>query len=242
VARLTGVREFWSLPFRVTPDTLEPRPDSETVVEAALAALDAAGVPRQRPLGLLDLGTGTGCLLLALLRELPAAWGLGVDISPGACAAAAANARSLGLARRARFRPGDWGRGLDGGFDLVVANPPYVSDGEIATLQPEVALHEPRSALAGGPDGLAGHRALAPHVARLLGDGGVAVVEFGAGPGSAHGPARPGRDRTLPGAASPVNGARTQKKWLENAAVPSSLRTVEAPDGPNDSATQRGLD
>ena len=111
VARLIGRREFWSLSLRVTPDTLDPRPDSETVVEAALAALDAAGLDRGREFRLLDLGTGTGCLLLALLRELPNAHGIGVDIEPGACATAAANAESLGLGRRAGFVTGDWGRG-----------------------------------------------------------------------------------------------------------------------------------
>ena len=181
VARLLGRREFWSLGFEVTPDTLDPRPDSETVVEAALAALDRAGVPRDRPLRLLDLGTGTGCLLLALLHELPNAGGLGVDIDPGACRVAAANAGRLGLGARARFRAGDWGRGLAGGFDLIVANPPYVPDAEIDRLQPEVARWEPRRALAGGEDGLDAYRALAPDLARLMAADGLAVVEHGAG-------------------------------------------------------------
>jgi len=181
VARIVGAREFWSLPFRVTPHTLDPRPDSESLVETALASLAAAGVARWRPLRLLDLGTGTGCLLLALLHELPNARGLGIDIDPRACAAAAANAESLGLDRRARFVAGDWGRGLGGGFDLIVANPPYVPDACIDRLQPEVARYEPRRALAGGADGLNCYRALAPDLARLMAPNGLAVVELGAG-------------------------------------------------------------
>ncbi len=179
VARILGTREFWSLPFKLTPDTLDPRPDSETVVESALAALAAAGV--SRPLRLLDLGTGTGCLLLALLHELPNARGLGVDIDAKACAAAAANAASLGLERRAWFAAGDWGRATGGAFNLIVANPPYVPDGCIDALQPEVARYEPRRALAGGADGLDCYRALAPDLARLLAPDGLGVVEIGAG-------------------------------------------------------------
>ncbi|MFQ5954775.1 MAG: peptide chain release factor N(5)-glutamine methyltransferase [Kiloniellales bacterium] len=181
VARVVGRREFWSLTFKVTPDTLDPRPDSETVVETALAVLSWAGVARDRSLRLLDLGTGSGCLLLALLHELPNASGLGVDIDPEACRAAAANAEQLGLGARASFFTGDWGRGLVGAFDLIVAKPPYIPDAEIDGLEPEVALWEPRRALVGGRDGLDCYRALAPHVARLLAYDGVAVVELGAG-------------------------------------------------------------
>ncbi len=181
VARIVGTREFWSLPLRITPDTLDPRPDSETVVETALSALAAAGVAGWRPIRLLDLGTGSGCLLLALLHELPNARGLGVDIDEQACATAAANAASLGLGRRAWFAAGDWGRGLGGGFDLIVANPPYVPDDCIDGLQPEVARYEPRRALAGGADGLDCYRALAPDLARLLAPDGLGVVELGAG-------------------------------------------------------------
>jgi release factor glutamine methyltransferase len=177
VSRILGSREFWSLPFRLTPATLDPRPDSETLVEAALAGI----ADRQAPWRLLDLGTGSGCLLLALLAELPAATGVGVDRDPDAVAAAAANARALGLADRARFCPGDWAAGLDGPFDLVVSNPPYIPDQDIAGLAPEVARFEPRAALAGGPDGLAAYRALAPDLARVLAPAGRVVVEFGAG-------------------------------------------------------------
>jgi release factor glutamine methyltransferase len=181
VSRVLGVREFWSLPFQVTADTLDPRPDSEAVVEAALEGV----ADRDRPLRLLDLGTGTGCLLLALLSELPRAQGVGVDVSSRACAVARRNAASLGLDRRASFVVGDWGRGLAGAFDLVVANPPYVPETEIDGLEPEVSLFEPGLALRGGSDGLACYRALAPDLARLLAPGGRAVMEVGAAQASA---------------------------------------------------------
>ncbi len=177
VSRILGVREFWSLPFRLTKATLDPRPDSETLVEAALATLS----DRAAPLRLLDLGTGSGCLLLALLAELPQATGLGIDNDPAALAAALENARALGLAVRAEFRIGDWGRGLAERFDLVVANPPYIVEGDIAGLAPEVALHEPRGALSGGVDGLDAYRLLAPQLAGLLRGAGSAVLEFGRG-------------------------------------------------------------
>lgn len=177
IAQLFGEREFWSLKFKVTADVLTPRPDSETVVEAALA-----GVPdRGAPLGLLDLGTGTGCLLLALLSELEGARGLGVDISPAAVEVARANAAALGFADRATFRTGDWGRGIRGPFDLIVANPPYIPSSAVKSLEPEVARFEPRRALSGGVDGLDCYRRLVPDVARLLKPGATAVVEVGAG-------------------------------------------------------------
>lgn len=176
-SRLAGRREFWSLPFLLSPDTLDPRPDSETVVEAALAALP----DRRAPLALLDLGTGSGCLLLALLSELPAAVGVGVDASEGACRTARANAAALGLARRAAFVVADWAAPLGGQFDLVVSNPPYVSDAEMAALAPEVARFDPPRALAGGPDGLDAYRRLAPALAGLLRPGGLAVLEVGRG-------------------------------------------------------------
>lgn len=177
IAYILGEREFWSLPFRVTRDTLVPRPDSETVVEAALAWASAG----RGELSILDLGTGTGCLLLALLSELPGASGVGVDASLGAIRVARANAEALGLAARARFLVGDWGGGLGGGFDVAIANPPYVPERELAGLAPEVAAFEPRWALAGGADGLDAVRAIAPDLARLLRPGGAAFVEVGAG-------------------------------------------------------------
>jgi len=177
VSRILGRREFWSLEFRITPHTLDPRPDSETVVGAALERLPGAG----DGLELLDLGTGCGALLLALLSERPGARGVGVDRSEGAARAARENARALGLAGRARFVVGDWGGALGGRFNLVVTNPPYVREADIAALEPEVARYEPRGALAGGGDGLAAYRALAPDLARLLKPGAVAALEIGAG-------------------------------------------------------------
>ncbi len=176
-AYLLGLREFWSLPFRVTPDTLIPRPDSETLVEAALEGIGN----RVAPLAVLDLGTGCGCLLIALLKELPRARGLGIDISEAVVSVASANAVALGVADRARFRRGDWGRGLEGAFDLIVVNPPYLATAGIDHLEPEVARYEPRRALDGGADGLEGYRALAPNLARLLAPRGRAVLEIGLG-------------------------------------------------------------
>jgi release factor glutamine methyltransferase len=176
MAYLLGRREFWSLDLAVTPATLIPRPDSETLVEAVLALLP----DRTAPLSVLDLGTGSGCLLLALLSELPAARGVGVDADPDAVAVAAANAVRVGLAARATFRRGDWSKGLTGAFDLVVANPPYIRRGEIDRLAPEVARYEPRRALDGGEDGLDAYRAIAPDLPRLLVPGGIAAFEIGA--------------------------------------------------------------
>ncbi|MCH7486871.1 MAG: peptide chain release factor N(5)-glutamine methyltransferase [Proteobacteria bacterium] len=173
MSHILGVREFWSLPFKVTADTLTPRPDSETVVEAALA-----GGPGKR---VLDLGTGTGCLLLSLLREWPEASGLGVDISAAALFVARHNARALGLEDRALFVAGDWGAALGGCFDVIVANPPYIPDGDLETLAPEVSAFEPRIALAGGGDGLDAFRALGPDLPGLLLGDGRACLEVGMG-------------------------------------------------------------
>ncbi|MGC8470256.1 MAG: peptide chain release factor N(5)-glutamine methyltransferase [Acetobacteraceae bacterium] len=177
LALILGRREFWSLEFAVSPATLIPRPESETLIEAALAAFpERAAVAR-----VLDLGTGTGCLLLAALSEFPAAFGVGVDLAPAAAALAARNARGLGLAGRAGFLAGNWAQALGGRFDLVLANPPYVATGEIAGLMAEVARHEPRTALDGGADGLGAYRALVPALPALLAPGGRAIVELGAG-------------------------------------------------------------
>jgi len=180
LSRVIGWREFWSLRFALTADTLDPRPDSETLIAAALETARNAGA-ENRALAVLDLGTGSGCLLLAVLSELPLATGLGIDVSEGALAAAKANARSLGLAGRARFARGDWGQGLAGQFDLILCNPPYIPAGEIAGLEPEVAQFEPPLALAGGPDGLAAYRRLAVELPRLLAPHGRAFLEVGAG-------------------------------------------------------------
>jgi release factor glutamine methyltransferase len=178
VWRIIGERDFWGLPFRLSPATLEPRPDSETIVEAALEAIEAR---RREPLAILDLGTGTGCLLIALLSECGAAWGLGIDLSAEACATARANAVRNGVAARATFREGDWTKGIDGRFDLVVSNPPYIPEGEIAGLAREVREHDPHLALSGGYDGLDAYRALARGVLHVLAEGASLVLEIGAG-------------------------------------------------------------
>ena len=181
LARILGRREFWSLSFTVTADTLIPRPDSETVVEAAL---DWAKGLAQPP-SILDLGTGGGCLLLALLDQLPAARGLGLDIDPSALNVARANARRLGIEDRARFVAGDWGAAIGRSFELVVVNPPYIADKDFPDLAPEVAAYEPRLALAGGADGMDCYRRLAPQFASLVSPGGALFVEIGAGQASA---------------------------------------------------------
>lgn len=179
VARIVGIKEFWGLPLRVGAATLVPRPETETLVEAALELIDASG-PRGRALRIADLGTGSGALLLALLSELPGATGIATDISIAALAAARDNARSLKLDARALFVACDFGAALSGGYDLIVVNPPYVATGDIARLPPEVR-HDPLRALDGGADGLACYRALAADAPRLLKPGGRIVVELGAG-------------------------------------------------------------
>jgi release factor glutamine methyltransferase len=179
VARIIGRKEFWGLPLRVTDATLVPRPETETVVEAALDALERDG-PRTRPLRIADLGTGSGALLLALLSELPRAHGVGTDASFEALAVARENAMHHGLASRAWFAACDFGAALAGGFDLLVSNPPYVASGDIVTLPAEVR-RDPRRALDGGADGLACYRSIACQAPRLLRRGGHLVVELGAG-------------------------------------------------------------
>jgi release factor glutamine methyltransferase len=180
VSRILGRREFWSLDFALGPATLDPRPDSETLVEAALAAVPDRPVSDQ-PLRVLDLGTGTGCLLLAVLHDRAAAFGIGVDRSEAAARTARDNARALGLADRAAFTVGDWATALAGRFDLVLSNPPYIPDSDIAALEPEVREHDPRLAQSGGADGLDAYRALAAALPGLLAPGGTAVVELGIG-------------------------------------------------------------
>jgi len=178
VARIVGKKEFWGLSLKLNADTLVPRPETETVVEAALAAI---GGRKTLPLRIADLGTGSGALLLALLSELPNAAGAGTDISETALACARANARVLGLSGRAAFVACDYGTALKGLFDLVVSKPPYIAHNDIASLQGEVRLFDPPRALDGGPDGLDGYRAVVAGARRLLGPGGVLVVELGAG-------------------------------------------------------------
>jgi release factor glutamine methyltransferase len=179
LAYILGHREFWSLRFAVSPTTLIPRPESETLIEAALAAFAGRGPPDR----ILDLGTGTGCLLLSALHEFPIAFGLGVDRSPAAAELAAANARMLCLADRAAFLCADWAEAIAGGFDLILCNPPYIPTSEIGGLMPEVAGHEPASALDGGADGMATYRRIIPLLPRLLRPDGVAVLELGIGQG-----------------------------------------------------------
>jgi release factor glutamine methyltransferase len=175
VARILGTKEFWSLSLRITPAVLVPRPETETLVEAVLAVAE-----RARPLRIADLGVGSGAILLALLSELPAAFGVGTDRDPRALDAARENASRLGLAARAGFVACDFGAALAGGCDVVVSNPPYIRTDEIATLAPDVRDHDPPAALDGGPDGLAAYRAIAADAARLLAAGGWLAVEIGA--------------------------------------------------------------
>lgn len=177
LAYITGHREFWSLDLAVSPATLIPRPDTETLIEAALAMFP----DRSRVRRILDLGTGTGALLLAALTEFPDAFGIGVDVSPEAAALAQRNAASLGLIGRAAIVAGDWAQSLAGRFDLVLSNPPYVAEVEINELMPEIRCYEPTRALAGGEDGLAAYRQLLADLPRLLAEDGVAIVEIGAG-------------------------------------------------------------
>ena len=176
-AYLTGRVGFWTLELEVSPATLIPRADSETLVEAALAACPDKGAARR----VLDLGTGTGALLLAVLSEFPAASGVGIDIKPAAVALAERNAARLGLKDRARFLAGDWAAALTGRFDLVLCNPPYIESAAIAGLMPEVARHEPASALDGGADGLSAYRRIIADLPRLLAPRGLAVLELGQG-------------------------------------------------------------
>jgi len=180
VARLLGRKEFWGLPLKINAETLLPRPETETVVEAALAAVDRDD-RRARALRVADLGTGSGALLLALLSELPNAFGVGTDISFAALRCARDNAAALGLSARSSFVACDYGRALRGPVDLLVSNPPYVARADIAGLQAEVRDFDPQRALDGGSDGLDGYRAIASHAPPLLAPDGILVLELGHG-------------------------------------------------------------
>jgi release factor glutamine methyltransferase len=180
-SRILGQREFWSMVFEVTPATLDPRPDSETLVSAVLAEIG----DRRAELSIIDLGTGTGCLLLALLSELPNAKGLGVDISDGAIDAARRNTTALGFDPRAQFIRDNWARSVSGQFDILISNPPYVESSAIGGLAPEVARYDPPAALDGGADGLDAYRALLPEAKRLLKPRGLLALEIGQGQGPA---------------------------------------------------------
>ena len=180
VARLLGHKEFWGLPLKLSAATLVPRPDTETVVELALEILRARPHPEQ-PWRLADIGTGSGAILLALLSELPDAYGVGTDISEAALRTARTNAICLGLGRRAGLVACDYAAALSDTFDLIVSNPPYIRSAEISQLATEVRDHDPHQALDGGTDGLDAYRALIPQAARLLAPGGALVVEAGRG-------------------------------------------------------------
>lgn len=180
IARILGRKEFWGLPLKLSAATLVPRPDTETVVELALEMLRASPLPDRVP-RIADIGTGSGAILLALLSELPGAFGVGTDISQAALRTASANAAVLALNDRAVFVACDYAAALAEGFDLIVSNPPYIRSAEVAGLAAEVRDHDPRAALDGGADGLDAYRALIPEAARLLRPGGALVVEAGHG-------------------------------------------------------------
>jgi release factor glutamine methyltransferase len=175
VSRILGRREFWGLTFRITPDTLDPRPETELLVETVLAHVRGRGVP----LRILDLGTGTGCILAALLSELPNAQGIGIDRSEAALEVARDNLSRLGLRDRASFLCGDWMSAAGGTFDIIVCNPPYIAPSEICQLEPEVRVHDPYLALYGGEDGLDAYRTVIPQALAALRPGGLAVFETG---------------------------------------------------------------
>jgi release factor glutamine methyltransferase len=180
VSRILGQKEFWSLRLSITPDVLVPRPETETIIEAALDFVVRDG-RRMDELRILDIGTGSGALLLALLHELPHAIGTGTDISKAAAQAAQVNAAQYGFENRCSFVVCDIATGAEGPFDLVVSNPPYIAHNEIATLAPEVRDYDPVVALDGGNDGLSAYRAIAADARRLLAPGGRLFVELGAG-------------------------------------------------------------
>jgi release factor glutamine methyltransferase len=178
LSRIVGKREFWGLSFAITPDVLDPRPETETIVEAALSILSDR---RQDLLRILDLGVGSGALLCALLTEFVAARGIGVDISADAADSARGNLRACGLSLRAEIRVGDWTSGLVGRFDLIVSNPPYIPTADLAGLPREVRDFDPALALDGGIDGLDAYRRILPEAKRLLAPGGWLITELGAG-------------------------------------------------------------
>jgi release factor glutamine methyltransferase len=183
VARIVGRQEFWGLDFELGPETLVPRPDTETLIEAALAFVDGQG-RRGEALSILDIGTGSGAILVALLSELPAARGFATDRPGPALAVARRNAQMHGLEGRAGFVLCDWASALSGPFDMVLSNPPYIESAAIAGLQVEVRDHDPRLGLDGGPDGLEAFRAILTDLPRILAPGGHAFLEIGSGQGA----------------------------------------------------------
>ncbi|MFT8721456.1 MAG: peptide chain release factor N(5)-glutamine methyltransferase [Acetobacter malorum] len=180
MAFITGSKGFWTLDLAVSPATLVPRGDSETLLSCLLDYCPKT----QSPKAMLDLGTGTGCLLLAALAEYPRSWGIGVDINPDAAVLAQENARRCGLADRALFMAGVWDNALHGQrFDVVLSNPPYIPTADLAELMPEVRLHEPLAALDGGDDGMEAYRVLCARMPHVLAQDGVAIFEIGIGQG-----------------------------------------------------------
>jgi len=184
VARILGHKEFWNLTLTINEAVLVPRPETETIVEAALESIDARGL-RSGAIRILDIGTGSGALLLALLSESPNAFGVGIDLDADALRVARDNANRLGFERRTMLVKGNYADAVAGGFDLVVANPPYVATDEIATLAPEVRDHDPILALDGGADGLRAYRAIATAADRLLSPEAHLIVEIGIGQSAA---------------------------------------------------------
>jgi len=178
VSRIVGTRGFWGLNFQLSPETLDPRADTETLVDAVLTAVSARGTTPRR---ILDLGTGTGCVLIALLSALPDAAGVGTDLSQEAVATARANALHAGISDRVQFLRADWLAGLDAQFDLVVSNPPYIPRREIAALSPEVREYDPVVALDGGADGLDAYRAILKDLDRVISPGTLVAFELGYG-------------------------------------------------------------
>tara|TARA_A100000171_G_scaffold52756_2_gene72821 strand:- start:339 stop:1160 length:822 start_codon:yes stop_codon:yes gene_type:complete len=176
VSRLVGEREFWSLSFQLSSATLDPRPDSETLIEGILSHVLEA-----KPLKVLDLGTGSGCLLITLLTEFKVSWGVGIDLSREALLTAQLNAKNLGVSERSHFIQMDWARGLQETFNVIVSNPPYIPENEVPTLSPEVRLYDPYQALTAGPEGLESYRYIAPEMKRLLVPGGLCAIEIGKG-------------------------------------------------------------
>jgi release factor glutamine methyltransferase len=176
VARILGEREFWGLPFGLNEATLEPRSDSETLIEAAMMSL-----PLNESRRILDLGTGTGCLLLSLLHERPHASGLGIDASARAIDQARSNATNLGLTPRADFQLGNWLDGIEEKFDLIISNPPYIKRSDLSLLMPEVRQHDPALALDGGHDGMDVYRLLTPQLGGFVTTNGKIILEVGQG-------------------------------------------------------------
>lgn len=187
ISQIVGEWEFWSRSFRVTGDVLTPRPDTETLIETVLGRVEN----RNAPLRILDLGTGSGCIALTLLAECPNATALGVDASPAALEVAAANAEALGLSDRIEWRETDWCEGIEGLFDVIVSNPPYIARYELKHLDPEVREFEPNMALDGGADGMAAYRRIIPSLKRLAAD--RPIIAFELGQGQARGVAALGR-------------------------------------------------